>query len=506
MYSIEVLLSNPSLATAAKTAMDSLNALQEEFRFFFPSAALQAQAQLLQSTSYITSNLFAWLRQYRINAKGSHPHILLIVDGPLASPRLANLFGSHEAVEGLAIFTTNDSGRFVQDIVRFIRYYLVRYSLSFVAPTIRSHVEPERRDCFFHKKLYKPELLASLNSGVICDADRLLLREHWTPSIKDAIEVMAKLVAEDLPYALVMKGGGVKGLAFASAAEVLGHYFSFDVFAGTSAGSIAAVLFGFGYSPEEVQTELSALDFRRFRDATFVRALWNLAIHRGLYPGNTLTEWVDNRLRVKTKLPMPAPILLDDKRKPWRLIIYAASSKHGLLTFDSVGDRRSTEAAFAVRCSASIPYFFIPKRIDDSHVFDGGMRENFPLQRFIDTTGLKRVIGLFLTPPIRRRSLVFSELVDIITSGNETAALLEHTDKIVAINTHPIRTTDFDLTSLDKEFLLSCGRAAALKYVYSRGVDDAPDEATVAAAEKNAEELRARVAATRGRCRGLPHN
>jgi len=171
---------------------------------------------------------------------------------------------------------------------------------------------------------------------------------------------MAKLVTEDLPYALVMKGGGVKGLAFASAAATLGDYFSFNVFAGTSAGAIAAVLFAFGFSPEEVQAELSTLDFNQFKDASLVGALWNFAVQRGLYPGDTLMRWVDGRLRAKTKLPKPAPILLDDKRRPWRIVIYALSSKHGLLTFDSAGERSSTEAAFAVRCSASIPYFFTP--------------------------------------------------------------------------------------------------------------------------------------------------
>lgn len=56
---------------------------------------------------------------------------------------------------------------------------------------------------------------------------------------------------------LIMKGGGVKGLAFAGAIEVLVEEgFHFDTFVGTSAGSVGAVLLAAGYSPAQLQSVL----------------------------------------------------------------------------------------------------------------------------------------------------------------------------------------------------------------------------------------------------------
>jgi len=133
-------------------------------------------------------------------------------------------------------------------------------------------------------------------------------------------------------------------------------------------------------------------------------------------------------------------------------------------------------------------------------VFDGGFRENFPLVHFMETTGIKRVIGLFLTPPEKKRSFRASR-----TARYRDGWRRSHCTHRARREDRPNRSatqsarTDFDLTDLDKEFLLAAGRAAALRFVLSRGVDDAPDEAAVVTAETHAEDLRKQVATARGR-------
>src|SRR5881394_37157 len=141
MFAIEILTVSKQSLKPIQLAMDSLNGLQSEFHFAFPPGELLVQAEVVQREKYATTEIFAWLRKYRSEAKGYRPHLIMVVDGFLSSPSLNNLFGSHEAGEGLATFTTHDSGRFVHDQVRYIRYYLVRYSLSFLAPEIKSHAE-----------------------------------------------------------------------------------------------------------------------------------------------------------------------------------------------------------------------------------------------------------------------------------------------------------------------------------------------------------------------------
>jgi GTPase SAR1 family protein len=64
--------------------------------------------------------------------------------------------------------------------------------------------------------------------------------------------------------ALVMKGGGIKGLAYVGAIRELNHYYNFQWFVGTSAGAISAVLLGAGYTVDELETILKEKNFRDF--------------------------------------------------------------------------------------------------------------------------------------------------------------------------------------------------------------------------------------------------
>ncbi|MGH9968451.1 MAG: patatin-like phospholipase family protein [Pyrinomonadaceae bacterium] len=493
MFAVEVLTISTELRKPISLAMDSLNGLQQEFHFAFPPDGLLAQAEVMQRERYSTTEIFAWLRKYREDAKGDRRHLILVVDGFLSSAKLHNIFGSHEAGEGLATFTTHDSGRFVHDQVRYIRYYLVRYGLSFLAPEIKSHAEA--RACFFDRKMTKSDLKLSIDSGGICDECRSQLTFCWTTPIKRAIEDMASLIAGDYPHALVMKGGGVKGLAFAGAMLELEDHFTFDVFAGTSAGSIAALLFAAKYSPRELETELSTLDFGTFRDASLPRAIINFVLKRGLYPGKKLSEWVEARL--KTKLGATADVRMSDL--PSRAVIYASSPGLGILTFDTNGERRETLAAFAARCSASIPYYFERQYVDGQSVYDGGLRENFPFEKFLHENKAKPTIGLYLTTPMKTSWFVLSDLINVAASGDDANTIRKHADKIVPIDPSPLKTTDFDLTYEDKELLISAGRSAAKRFLLNQKIDGGPSAANVQSAESRTGELRAKVARRRNR-------
>ena len=68
---------------------------------------------------------------------------------------------------------------------------------------------------------------------------------------------------------LVFEGGGVKGIAYVGAMEVLdreGILNNIERVAGTSAGAMVAVLVGLKYSAEEVKDVLWHLDFNNFMD------------------------------------------------------------------------------------------------------------------------------------------------------------------------------------------------------------------------------------------------
>lgn len=495
MLTIQIVpISKDDLGPAIRLAADGLNGVQrqQDFRYELAGDDLQAKAALAWRNTYQSAELFDWMRANRSGWAKDVPFLIAIIDGPLNSEKWRNIFGEHEAGDRLAVFTINGSGRFVRDVVRFIRYYLIRYSLSFIDPRLLSH---DSIDCYFDFKRRKKDILLSMTSGNICDGCRAHLAQFWTPRAKAAIEDMTMFVAGEYPHALVMKGGGVKGLAFAGALLELEQYYSFDEFAGTSAGAIAALLLSAGYSPADLEKELRALNFKEFMDSGWIGGTWNLIVHRGFHAGNRLSRWVAERLQ--TRLNRHTDVLM--RELPSRAVVYASSAAEGLVTFDSKGERRDESAAFAARCSAAIPYFFTPQRIGGHRVYDGGLRENFPFKRFVEKNPGKPTIGLFLKGSDPDRFFVLSELIGMETAGSEIEALRENRPSMVVIDPSPVGAVDFSLTDLEKKLLLAAGRSAAAQFLTGQKLNDGPDQAYVSNLEAATAGLRAKVKADRKR-------
>jgi hypothetical protein len=323
-YNIEIIAIQNDSYTTIERVCDSLNKVQEEFIFKIPSQSIRELPASEKRTTYHSDQLFDWLRNvYRVRAGGFRPFIILVVDGRLASKKLPNIFGNVSANEGLAVFTIVDFNHFVKDIIRFYRYYFVRYALSFLQPIIQSHLQT--KDCIFDKKMNKADLKLSLNSGNICDDCYDILRPKLTPDIREAIRKLLLIVSNKHPYSLVIKGGGVKGLAFAGALMELKKHFTFDTYAGTSAGAIAAVLLGAGYKPAELLNIFRDKNFKDFKDAGFIRMVVNFIKTRGLYPGNDIENWIKKLLITKfpgkineillSDLPYPTVYLQNFGRK-----------------------------------------------------------------------------------------------------------------------------------------------------------------------------------------------
>jgi predicted acylesterase/phospholipase RssA len=445
-------------------ACNDLNSVQSEKEFTFktPPERLKDKFFLEKRDEYSSSIVFEWLRNYKLQEKKTNQLIILVVDGYLKSDKLSNLFGTVSANEGLAIFTVADFSQFVNDIVRFCRYYFVRYALSFLEPSVKTHNDPKRKECIFHKKMDKRELRDSLYSGHICQPCYDQLRPKLNTEISNSIKEMLLLVSNQHPYSVVIKGGGVKGLAFAGALLELENYFSFDTFAGTSAGAITAVLLGAGYKPVELLEILDKKDFNEFKDASLFKGILNFIKTRGFYPGDEIEKWITQLISAKL------PEILNDitmEDLPTHTIVYSSRIKDGTLIFDSKKQRKETHVAFATRCSMSIPYFFSPKLIDGVRVYDGGTRNNFPLKLFLESYPNRPVIGLYLINGTKKGGFVVGELKDIAIDGEEIPIVQNNLDKVVVIDPRPIKTTDFNLTQKKKEFLVLSGRLGALKFL-----------------------------------------
>ena len=111
---------------------------------------------------------------------------------------------------------------------------------------------------------------------------------------------------------LVFEGGGVKGIAYAGALQVLtdrGIMPQIKQVAGTSAGAITATLLALGYTAGEIKPIIMDLDFKKFEDG------WDplrIPLEYGLYKGHTFLVWLQQMITNKN---FPADITFADLYK-----------------------------------------------------------------------------------------------------------------------------------------------------------------------------------------------
>ncbi len=269
---------------------------------------------------------------------------------------------------------------------------------------------------------------------------------------------------------LIMKGGGIKGLAYVGALEILEEYFEFDWYAGTSAGAISAILLGSGYKISELKEILSNKDFTDFKDAGILKRFLNLIFLGGLYPADKFTNWIDELLA--KKLNSAVEIRLKDL--PKRVTVYASQEGRISLTFDSKNPQsESIRAAFAARCSMSIPYIFTAQKNEGIDVFDGGLQNNYPVKLLLRDNPNTDFIGLYLGPEIfegHKKKSILKKIISIWTESVDTEVLRKYKNKTIIIDTRPISTLNFNLNQEEKDFLLNNGKAAAIKYLKNQNI------------------------------------
>jgi nucleoside phosphorylase len=165
-----------------------LNYGQTEFQFLAaPQNYREIGLRCIENT-HETSDIWNLLENYRSTTKGYRPFLVAVVNRPLQSKRWGNLFGSHRAESGFAVITLHDHKRYAESHRPFLCYFLIRYALSFVCPTLKSH--KETRGCFFDFKERKDDFKESLDSGNFCEACRKALWEGFNQETNVAIQRM----------------------------------------------------------------------------------------------------------------------------------------------------------------------------------------------------------------------------------------------------------------------------------------------------------------------------
>jgi len=189
-----------------------------------------------------------------------------------------------------------------------------------------------------------------------------------------------------VPTALVLSGGGVKGLAHIGVLRTLDSLgIHPDLIVGTSMGAMVGALYASGYTAHQVEAIARAMPFGRafgrydpnaplpFR-ALHPLVVWEDRGHRYSLQTATIRESEVNAMINRSLLQGNLAARGDFDRLPIRFRAVATNLQTRGVVVLSSGD-----LAQAVRASLSVPLMFEPVRRSDSLLVDGGLSANIPV-------------------------------------------------------------------------------------------------------------------------------
>lgn len=188
---------------------------------------------------------------------------------------------------------------------------------------------------------------------------------------------------------LVFEGGGIKGIAYGGALQVLheaGILQNIRRVAGTSAGAITAVLLAVGYSHTEVADIVAETDFNDFADDSFgaLRDARRLLEEYGIHKGQHFQKWIGQYIERKTSDRDITFKQLKDAGHALDLYLVGTNlseQRAEIYSYEHTPDLPIRQAA---RMSMSIPLYFQCVRggIDDDVIVDGGVTLNYAVNIF----------------------------------------------------------------------------------------------------------------------------
>ncbi len=185
---------------------------------------------------------------------------------------------------------------------------------------------------------------------------------------------------------LVFEGGGVKGIAYMGAMQVMeekGILPNIKRVGGTSVGAINALLFALGFNNSEQREILWQLNFSNLLDASWLLPnIWRVLTRYGWHKGEFFREWVSKLIREKTGNTNTTFRKLREEKKP-DLYVYGTNLSTHFSEIFSVEHTPDMRLADAIRISMSLPIFYTAIRNPRNDVYvDGGLLDNFPVKLF----------------------------------------------------------------------------------------------------------------------------
>lgn len=263
---------------------------------------------------------------------------------------------------------------------------------------------------------------------------------------------------------LVLSGGGARGSAHIGVLKVLEeNHVPIDYIAGTSMGAVVGGLYASGMSPEEIEENIVAIDWKDlFTDRPFEQDLpfrrkgeqrrlidfemgfkkGRLVFPKGLVAGQKLGFLLKS-------MTLQVTGIKDFDLLPIPFRAMAADIETGELVVLDHGN-----LAEAIRASMSVPGMFSPVENNDRILVDGGIVKNLPIDVAMQM-GADVIIAVDVGMPLFKRDKLESavdvtmQVIGIMTLQNvkEQIALLREKDLLIIPDLENSSTSDFSKSS-----------------------------------------------------------
>lgn len=297
---------------------------------------------------------------------------------------------------------------------------------------------------------------------------------------------------------IVFEGGSSKAYAYISVIEELSNrnlFKNIKRFAGTSIGSLFAVLCATNVSPQIIRQVISTTNFAEILspEKCLIRKLWNLWRSLGFYSNDNLRDFYKV---IFEKCSIPLSLTFEDVYQNYEHELYVVSSnitKQIPIIFNHI-THPNLLVIDALVMSSCIPVYYQPFIYNDEKYVDGGLVDNYPLWIFNDvsllhsgeldkiethkinpkTLGLKLLdaheentyklfVGEYLTPTL---STYFMGMINAMSHQIERKDISEsYIKNTISIKTPEISITDFNLTNDEKKKLEECGKKAVCSFI-----------------------------------------
>jgi len=279
----------------------------------------------------------------------------------------------------------------------------------------------------------------------------------------------------------VFEGGGIKGLAFLGAVEVLEDAgYKWERLAGTSAGSIIATLLATGMNARDMKGALLSFPFEQLEieggmnRIPYLGPYLSVSLYNGIYSLDILQEWLQKQLRRIGKITFG-----DLPEGKLKIIVTDITRNKMCILPDDLPSYGVNPALFplakAVRMSCSVPFIFRPTKLNGSIMMDGGVLSNYPIWIFdskerprwptfgFRLSGIKAIAQpKKIKGPIRLSAAIIRTMLE----SQDNFSIDEHsTARTITIKGIPFSSTQFTISAEEKEKLIQLGRDSALNFL-----------------------------------------